>query len=185
MPFTKNEKKVLSLLLDNGRIADVDMAKQMHISTQAVGKIRKKLEDNNTIEGYTCQLNHEKLGLNVFALIHSKLHGKYWDDFGEVQGRDHIKHISKSIMTCLTPDEDVSLVTLYGFRNHKELDRFIHIAKAKNHQYASFTRVYTFSTLNLLRHTPTDLYKLILNQQPLIPHELTNPKQNKANQTQQ
>ncbi len=72
MKLTRNEKGVLKLLLENGRIADVDMASKLKISTQAVGKIRRKLEEKNVITGYTCNLNLEKLGLNVLTLTLTK-----------------------------------------------------------------------------------------------------------------
>ena len=46
--LTKNEKQTLKMLLDNGRISDVEMASKLKITTQAVGKIRKGLEEKES-----------------------------------------------------------------------------------------------------------------------------------------
>ena len=43
MWLTKHEKEVLKLLLDDGKISDTSMAEKLNISTQAVGRIRKRL----------------------------------------------------------------------------------------------------------------------------------------------
>ena len=67
MWLTKNEKKVLKLLIGNAKLSDTSIANQLNISSQAVGQIRKKLEEE-IIEGYTVNINPSKLGINVFVI---------------------------------------------------------------------------------------------------------------------
>lgn len=172
MKFTKNEKEVLKLLLDNGRISDVEMAGKLKISTQAVGKIRKKLEDNRVIEGYSCHLNYEKLGLNVFVVALSNLKGQYWDDLGQIKGVEFIKNNPASIFACMPISSDTSVIALHAFRDNKEMDRYFHVARAKSHQYFDINQVYTVSTLNFLKNDPKELFKLLLDGQSLVPLKL-------------
>lgn len=67
MWLTKNEKKVLKLLVDNAKLSDTSIANQLNISSQAIGKIRRKLEEN-VIKKYTLELDLEKLNLNLFLV---------------------------------------------------------------------------------------------------------------------
>jgi len=68
MWLTKNEKKVLILLIDNAKLSDTSIANQLNISSQAIGKIRRKLEEE-IIEKYTIELNLKKLGLNLGVIL--------------------------------------------------------------------------------------------------------------------
>lgn len=169
MKFTKNEKSVLKLLLDNGRISDVEMAGKLKISTQAVGKIRKKLEDSRVIEGYSCELNFEKLGINNLALILVKIRDKYWEKFGEVDGIEAIKNSPDAIFTCMPSGSDVSLISLHCFKDTKEADRYFHLAKTRYSENHEIITTYHFSPLNLLVNTPKKLLKTILNDHPIVP----------------
>ncbi len=63
--LTKNEKKTLKLLLENGRASDTDIADQLRITKQAVGKIRHKLEESSIIKRYSAELDFTKLGVGV------------------------------------------------------------------------------------------------------------------------
>ena len=67
MWLTKNEKKVLKLLVDNAKLSDTSIAHELNISSQAIGKIRKKLEEE-VIKKYTVELDLKKLDLNLFVL---------------------------------------------------------------------------------------------------------------------
>lgn len=68
MWFTKNEKKVLKLLVDDAKLSDTAIANKLNISSQAIGRIRKKLEEE-IIGGYTLELDLEKLGLKTVYII--------------------------------------------------------------------------------------------------------------------
>jgi len=72
MQLTKNEKKILKLLLDNSKLSDTAIANKIKITSQSVGRIRKKLEEE-IIDDYTLHLNYSKLGINIFSLGMIKL----------------------------------------------------------------------------------------------------------------
>jgi DNA-binding Lrp family transcriptional regulator len=169
MKLTQNEKQVLKLLLDNGRISDVDMASKLRITTQAVGKIRKKLEEKDVIRGYSCDLDLEKLGLNVFVVSHCTLKDKFWKDLGEVKAIEVVKKDPHTIFTCMPSSSEVSVISIHAFRDTKEMDRYFHLAKVRNHPYEELKKSYAFSSLNLLNSTPKELIKIVLDNKPIVP----------------
>ncbi len=75
MWLTKNEKKVLKLLIDNAKLSDTSIANQLKISSQAVGQIRRKLEEE-IIEKYTVELDLKKLGLNLGVIGKLQINSK-------------------------------------------------------------------------------------------------------------
>jgi DNA-binding Lrp family transcriptional regulator len=167
MTFTKNEKGVLKLLLGDGRMADVEMSEKLRISTQAVGRIRKKLEDTGVIEGYSCMVNYEKVGLSVFAVTLTKLKEQFWKEGGELDSGELLKQ-SPFLFACLLPGSDVSLISLQAFRNLNELDRYFHLLKTRKAHHQEASVVYTFSALNMLR-TSQDLVSHVLDDKPIVP----------------
>jgi len=68
MWLTKNEKGVLKLLVANAKLSDTSIAKELNISSQAVGRIRERLEED-IIQKYTVDLDSKRLGINIIAII--------------------------------------------------------------------------------------------------------------------
>jgi DNA-binding Lrp family transcriptional regulator len=68
MWLTKNEKAVLKLLIEDAKLSDISIANTLNISSQAIGRIRKRLE-KDVIKGYTVNLNSKSLGINIIALL--------------------------------------------------------------------------------------------------------------------
>ncbi|MBR9693248.1 Lrp/AsnC family transcriptional regulator [Candidatus Woesearchaeota archaeon] len=63
-----NERAVLRHLSRNSRASDSSISKKIGITTQAVGKIRRKLKEQGVIRGYEIELNPYALGLEVFTV---------------------------------------------------------------------------------------------------------------------
>ncbi|MCK5345503.1 MAG: winged helix-turn-helix transcriptional regulator, partial [Candidatus Heimdallarchaeota archaeon] len=68
MKLTRNDRRVLKFLIENGRSPDADMARGLNITPQAVGKIRRKLESEGIVKGYSTIVDYGKLGINVLAI---------------------------------------------------------------------------------------------------------------------
>lgn len=64
---------MLKHLAENARVSDSAISSRIGITTQAVGKIRRKLEDNSVIKGYNVELDPEAIGLKVVSLVWIKL----------------------------------------------------------------------------------------------------------------
>jgi Lrp/AsnC family leucine-responsive transcriptional regulator len=65
----KVDYKILSLLQENGKITNADIARQIGmVPSGALERIRK-LEENGYIKEYTARLEPEKLNLGLLAFI--------------------------------------------------------------------------------------------------------------------
>jgi DNA-binding Lrp family transcriptional regulator len=147
------------------------MANNLKISTQAVGKIRKGLEEKGLIEGYSCNLNFEKLGLNHFALTLLKIKNKFWKTHGEVNSIESVKKYSSTLFSCMPSSSDTSLIELRAFRNAKEMDRFFHLLNVRQNDYFETIKTLHFSNLNFLNYNPKELLNLILDDKPIVPEK--------------
>ena len=67
--LTYNEKRVLQLLIEKGNTTNTEICSKLKISKQAVGKIRKKLEENKLIIGYSINLDLKTLGVELLCII--------------------------------------------------------------------------------------------------------------------
>jgi len=83
MNLSSNEKRVMKLLLANGRATDTEISRQIGLSTTGVGKIRKKLEARGLIERYGLELDIEALGLAVLTVVRYRVLSKAWQKHGE------------------------------------------------------------------------------------------------------
>jgi len=167
--FSKNEKEMLKLLLDNGRISDKEISEKLNISPQACGKIRRKLEDSGIIEGYTCLLNFKEIGIEAFALVFVRLSTKF---FNELKDFDIFKKVGKSIrfiFCCVPSDPDTSLICLTAFRNMEEMDEYTRKMKSNLSDYFDSLRVVSFSVGNLLKFNPNYLLKQYIDGEKIEP----------------
>ncbi|MBC2578831.1 Lrp/AsnC family transcriptional regulator [Clostridium sp. DJ247] len=60
---------ILSLLKKNSRIQWREIGELVHLTGQAVANRIRRMEDLGVIEGYTINLNQNKLGKNLIAFI--------------------------------------------------------------------------------------------------------------------
>lgn len=65
----ETDKKILNLLKENARMPYSEIAQKVVLSAPAVKERITKLEESGIIDKYTIQLNYQKMGKNVTALI--------------------------------------------------------------------------------------------------------------------
>ncbi len=155
--LTKNEKKALKLLLVNSRMSDSDIASSLNISSQAVGKIRRKLE-KNVIKSYSLNLDYAKLGIHTFAIAIGRLTSKGMDK-GELEieqlllGNEHVINVFR------IPRGISTHIIFFGFREIDELDAFFHNSAVNGDlfQYLEIRDLFTFSHNSLLKDSPVQL----------------------------
>ena len=66
--------RILRALSINGRISIAELAREVHLSAPAVAGRVKRLEQEGIIVGYKPQINLEKIGIPIRALIECKVH---------------------------------------------------------------------------------------------------------------
>lgn len=167
--LTKNEKAVLCQLVDDCRTPDIRIAEKLKITTQAVGKIRKRLENEGIITGYCAMLDFEKIGVKVFALALVKTTFKAWQD----NANDLIKGIKGApyiIEAFRIPRQDVSLVVLFGFKNMEEMEGYFHSLQSMT-ENTEIVDIFTFSSSSIIKMSPKDTFKRVITK----PEEIAKP----------
>jgi len=140
--LNKNEKKTLTLLLDNARVTDSEIAVNVGITPQGVRKIRKKLE-GNYIDGYRTIVNYEKIGVTTFAIAEMR-----------ITNRNVLK--DKHIVGAFEVNEaNITHILILGFSSLEDLDDYKVIIK--NH--AQLQKLYVISKKGMLKNSPVELIK--------------------------
>lgn len=164
MRLTKNEKKTLKLLIENSRVSDSSIAEKLKISSQAVGKIRRKLE-KSVIDSYTLNLNFSKLGIHAFAITLAKLTSEGLDK-GELEVEKRLLDNANIIQVFRLPQGNFTHVILYGFGDVDELDDFFHSAQKKKelHNFIENKELFTFSHHSLIKNSPAQLFQKVIEE---------------------
>jgi DNA-binding Lrp family transcriptional regulator len=164
MELTKNEKRILKMLVHNARASDSEIAEQMGISSQAVGKIRRKLE-TTVIESYTANLNLVKLGIKTFVLAKAKL-TKEGMDKGELDVEQRLMKNPNVITVYRIPQLSSTHIILYGFKDLSEMDDYFHSQTMKNelHSFIESQELFTFSHNSLLKNSPAQLLQKAIDE---------------------
>jgi Lrp/AsnC family leucine-responsive transcriptional regulator len=65
----KVDRKILSILQGDGRIANVELAERIGLSPTSVGERLKRLQRDGFVEGYGARLNPQRLGLGLLVFV--------------------------------------------------------------------------------------------------------------------
>ena len=125
--LTRNEQEVLKSIIKHAKIPDTDIAKKMGLSPQAVFKIRHKLEEIGIIKGYQPILDLKKLGIDVMAFLIIKLMPVVWGEHSDENISQRITAIPYVIDCYRVLEANASHVLLMGFRDLKQMDKYIDI----------------------------------------------------------
>jgi DNA-binding Lrp family transcriptional regulator len=164
MQLTRNDKRVLKFLIENGRASDVDMARKLGITSQAVGKIRKKLEREGYIKGYTTEIDYEKLGIKVFAVVLFKYMPEVWKS---IKSDEDVKERMKGphiISFYRVPEGDVTHIVVYGFRSMDELDNYVHLLQTERGHISEIRKIYVFSSKSMIKQSPKELLIKVIDE---------------------
>ena len=69
---SEDEKKLLKILQKNSGVSIESIAKKCGFSKQKVGRIKKRLEKNKTIWGYSAVVDDEKLDVKRYMMLFKK-----------------------------------------------------------------------------------------------------------------
>ena len=118
MGIDELDKKILALLLEDGRMSYREIARELGISTATASKRLKKLESMGIIKGYTVLLDHEKLGYEITVITAVTVSG------GKLVEVEH--EIAKLPGVCAVYDVTgpVDVMVVAKFRSRRELSKF-------------------------------------------------------------
>ncbi len=144
-------------LVENSRTSDSHIASQLGISSQAVGKTRRKLE-GEFVDSYSTALMLDKVGVGIIALSVAKLtnEGK---KIGE-RAVHQLIHESPHVISAYRVDNgDTSHVIVYAFKSKDEMEKFFYSEETRNHfhKYLETKDLFTCSENNLVKNSMKQL----------------------------
>ena len=67
--FNEKDREILTIIQENGRISNAEIARRIDLAPSAVLERVKKLEERGVIKGYVAQLDKRLVGFSVTAFI--------------------------------------------------------------------------------------------------------------------
>ena len=115
----KIDLEILSLLQKNARMPLKALAAEVHLSSPAVSSRMERLEAEGIIEGYTVNLDHEKLGYPIIAFISLDL-----DPVDKPKFYPYIEKC-KNVLECTCVTGQYAILLKVAFESTMALDSFI------------------------------------------------------------
>lgn len=119
MNFDETDSKILKNLLVDARLSSRQLAHKLGLATVTVISRMKKLEKNKVIKGYSAQLDHEKLGYDITAVIEIKT--------GQGKMIEVEKKIAEFENICAVYDitGKYDVMVIGKFKNRDDLSKFV------------------------------------------------------------
>jgi DNA-binding Lrp family transcriptional regulator len=161
--MSDNEKNVLKLLVQEGRISCSDIARKLGITSQAVGKIQDKLEREGIIKGYSTIVDYDSVGIGVFAVALFRFKSGSWSRLEKEDIKDRVKgpHL---IRVYLFNEGEITHMVHYGFRSLQEMDNYFHILQTERGHISELKKLYVFSSDSILKSSPNELLLKVIDE---------------------
>jgi Lrp/AsnC family transcriptional regulator, leucine-responsive regulatory protein len=116
------DRKIIHALQADGRITNVDLAAQVHLSpAQCLRRVRS-LEERGVVRGYAARVEPAALGLGVTAYVSLNIHGGAFDRVRDIEAR--IREFPQ-ILECHTVSGDHDYLLKVVARDLKDLSQFL------------------------------------------------------------
>ncbi len=154
--LSENEREVLKSLIKDGRARCTDMARRLGISSQAVGKIKDKLERRGFIRGYSADADYRRLGIDVFAIAFFRFKSGSW---GKMEERDLRERVSGPhlVRVYRISKGDFTHMVVYGFRSVREMEHYFHRLQKQRGHVSELKRYYVLSADSVMKDSMDDL----------------------------
>ena len=162
--LTKNEQTVLKKIIQQAKIPDLEIARKMGLSQQAIFKIRHKLEQVGIIKGYTPIIDFKKVGIETLVVLGIKFTKHVWEKYTEDQVTEKIQKIPQVIIAYRIPESNISHLLVLGFRNTDHKDRYLMKLQTKFAKEISIVHVYPFSVDRIIKANNIGLLNAILDK---------------------
>jgi DNA-binding Lrp family transcriptional regulator len=161
--LSANDKEVLKMLVLNSRVPCTEIAQKLGITSQAVGKIKNKLEKTGVIRGYSVMVDYDRLGIEVLAIAMFRFKSGAWTRLEDEDIRNQVR--GPHLITVYRFSEgDVTHMITYGFRSLKELDNYFHILQTERGHISELKKLYILSVGSILKDSPAELIIKAVNE---------------------
>jgi len=162
LKLSKNEKKFLISLLEDGNKTDVQISKETGISKASASRIRKKLESEKIIIEYIPIMDLDLIGIDVFLVFLFQ-----WKAFKD-------NKLTSQIMKELETDphvvflangegsEGFTTCVFMGFKNIKEYHSYFKKFRKKYESYIGKVSTLLVPSQEIIKHDFTDIVKKLI-----------------------
>lgn len=164
MSFNNNEMLVLKAIVENPRISNKAIAKQLGLSSAGIGKIRNKLEKKGIIKSYNVSVDTNAAGLEAFGIVHIRVTAMGWKYKGSTGVQSFIVSNPNVVGVYRVPGRFVTHILLCAFRSIKEMDTFLHVIQAQLSDYIEVVESFAFSGDSIIKNSFTDLMLKIIDE---------------------
>jgi len=112
--------RILRELTADGRISDVSLADRVHLSSTAVARRRKVLEEQGVISGYSVNLDIGLLGYSVIVVVHIELNSQTEQVLNEFEA---MVSQCPSVSYCSFISGDTDFLMIVHVRSFDDYDR--------------------------------------------------------------
>ena len=169
--LTKNEQSVLKKIIEHAKIPDLEIAKGMGLSQQAIFKIRHKLEKVGIIKGYMPIIDFKKIGIESLVVLGIRFTKQMWEKYSDDQISERIQRIPQVIISYRIPDSRISHLIVMGFKNIEQKDRYLMKLQTKYAKEIEIVHVYPFSVDRIIKTNHVGLLNIILDNKEFIKNE--------------
>ena len=162
--LTNNEQTVLKRIIGQAKIPDLEIAKKMGLSQQAIFKIRHKLEQVGIIRGYIPIIDFKKIGIETLIVLGIKFTQYAWEKYSEEQISERIRRIPQVILAYRIPESRISHLLVMGFRNIEHKDLYLMKLQTKYSKEIEIVQVYPFSVDRIIKESNVGLLNIILDK---------------------
>jgi DNA-binding Lrp family transcriptional regulator len=160
--LSKNEKKFLISLLEDGSKTDVQISKETGMSKASASRIRKKLEKEGIITEYIPIVDLDILGVDVFLVLMFQ-----WKAFKD-------EKLTSQIMKELENDshvvflangeglEGLTTCVFMGFRNVGEYYNYFREFRKKYENFIGKMSTLMIPSKEIIKHDFTDIAKKVI-----------------------
>lgn len=169
--LTKNEQTVLKKIIDHAKIPDLEIAKKMGLSQQAIFKIRHKLEQMGIIKGYVPIIDFKKIGIETLVVLGIKFTNYVWEKYSEEQISERIRKIPQVILSYRIPESGISHLLVMGFKDMAQKDKYLMTLQTKYSKEIKIVQVYPFSVDRIIKENNVGLLNIILDKKEFNANE--------------
>lgn len=162
--LNSNDILVLKMIIENPKISNMAIAKELGLSSAGIGKIRDRLEKKGIIKGYDVRLNHSSIDLNTFGILHIRVTTKGWKYSGGMGIQDFIALNPNVVAIYRVPGRRLTHVLICAFRNIKEVDMFLHAIQSQLSDYVEVVESFVFSSESVIKNSFKDLMIKIIKE---------------------
>ncbi|MDC7675799.1 Lrp/AsnC family transcriptional regulator [Asticcacaulis machinosus] len=129
--------KILRQLTEDGRMSDVALGERLNLSSTAVARRRKILEESGIISGYTVNLNYKTLGLSIIVIVSIELSSQAEHALNDFE-QAVLRSPSMSFCSFVSGDTDfIMILNVASFETYdsiyrRELSTLPHVAKIRS-----------------------------------------------------